>query len=306
MFFKINADTDKRVFSRLLWLIDCFLDNVNPVLPKNSDIKVVPFSRTDNMYELDDSCLHTPSRVLSNMFWSNLNWKYFRDAFGGELSVLDIGCGSGKYSEIFSQFSEKSISKYKGIDIYEHKDWNEKYKREGFEFLIGSVDDINEIYNGEDLVLSQSVLEHVENDKKLIDSISQISEKNNKRIIQIHLVPSSPCLYKYLWHGFRQYTPRKIDALLRHVGSAEKFLVPLGGKHCNAVHFKWITLPEIVSRVTRLSLKNMESASEEYKEEREKAIILDANQKLNINKASFFAIVIDHNYRERSDYNLYR
>mgnify|MGYP000161399292 FL=1 len=308
MFFNINTDTNKKISSRLLWLIDCFIDNLNPSLPTDSDIKIIPFGKGKNKNTLDvvRGDFHTPSRVLSNIFWSYIDWDRLNKCFDKGISVLDVGCGTGNYSDFFYQVSGGVVSKYSGIDIFEHEDWKNKYARENFSFSVGSVDNIKKIYNNEDMVLSQSVLEHVENDKKLIDSMSSIVEKQNKRIIQIHLVPSSTCLYKYLWHGYRQYTPKKIDLLLKDVKNAKKYLVPLGGKGCNSVHIKWITIPEILSRIIPFRIENSKNNNSKYTKERDGAIIFDGERNLDATKASFYAIIIDHNFnnQEKSSFIL--
>lgn len=108
----------------------------------------------------------SPSRMLSDLLWYNVFWKKIRQELGGQINLLDIGCGKGTYSSILNDFSGGSIDSYHGIDIYEPKTW-ERYRRRDQKVRFTR-------YNGRDLsfaldhqvnmIISQSTLEHVEKD----------------------------------------------------------------------------------------------------------------------------------------------
>lgn len=66
-------------------------------------------------------------------------------------------------------------------------------------------------------------------------------------MLQVHLFPSPACLFLYLTHGIRQYTPRTISKVTRLFGEESRFiLLGVGGVNCFKLHWKAITRPRFV------------------------------------------------------------
>jgi len=92
-----------------------------------------------------------------------------------------------------------------------------------------------------DLMVSVSTLEHIHSDAILIERLPALFAPGG---VEVHVVPSGASLLIYLWHGFRQYTPRSI---------VEKFgptveIVRLGGLGSYLLHFLFITIPDLILR----------------------------------------------------------
>ncbi len=127
------------------------------------------------------------------------------------IKILDIGCGSGYIRKLLIEMGYTGY--YTGVDIYEHKDFK-KYSYNKFEnnFIISKIED----YLTEDkydLVLTNFVLEHIENDAGTLIKCDNLVDRNGK---QIHILPSFWSLFLYLWHGYRQYNPLRIKKLFNN------------------------------------------------------------------------------------------
>jgi hypothetical protein len=89
-------------------------------------------------------------------------------------------------------------------------------------------------------VVSISAIEHIPRDGKLLRQLASVVRPGG---LELHAVPAAAGLIAYLWHGFRQYTPRSIAA---RFGTAGVELVRLGGLGTLAVHVLTITIPELL------------------------------------------------------------
>jgi 2-polyprenyl-3-methyl-5-hydroxy-6-metoxy-1,4-benzoquinol methylase len=306
MLFNVNSDTDKSFISRIIWLVENFIRNLNRTLVRGGKVIVLSndFINIKNSDVLKR--LSTPSRCLSDMFWHSLPWDDIKIILGGKIDVLDLGCGSGLYGKEIDVATKGALNSYHGIDIQEHEQWRECSKLNGkLSYSIAGVEDINKTYNAQGLIISQSVLEHIPNDRKLIEDVCNIAMSTKSRIIQIHLIPSSACYYKYLWHGYRQYTPKNIEKILKNVKNSKCYLIPLGGKKCNKTHIKWITIPEVIKRLLGIQNKDW-TIEESYMKERNRSIQVDHDHPSHINKASFYAVIIDHNSTEDLEMSICR
>lgn len=67
------------------------------------------------------SSTQSPSRNLSNYFWNEIDFESISESLGGPINVLEIGCGTGRYSDIFKR--NNSFQSYTGIDIASSNDW---------------------------------------------------------------------------------------------------------------------------------------------------------------------------------------
>ncbi len=154
----------------------------------------------------------------------------------GEVRVLDIGCGSGYFRSILAKVGYSGT--YTGLDVTKDR----RYSNDVDNVFISKFIEkkIEDFYSSEryDLVVSNTALEHVCDD---IVAVKKSTQLTKKRGMQVHIVPAFSSLFLYLWHGYRQYTPRRIKKLFK----GQKYVVHrLGGVFSFALHLFWITVPE--------------------------------------------------------------
>jgi SAM-dependent methyltransferase len=152
----------------------------------------------------------------------------------GEVSVLEIGCGSGSLCRRLSEMGY--CGRYVGIDVGHRFD---RSPVQGFDAAFVNADVASWRPDERfDLVISVSVLEHVEADARVIDAMRGWLRPGG---LQVHLVPAAAGLFLYLWHGWRQYNRRAV---------AQRFpkatVWRLGGIVSFSVHFFCITVGELL------------------------------------------------------------
>ncbi len=181
----------------------------------------------------------SPVRIHMEEFLLNGLGKY---CLTGHIAVLDIGCGSGRTRALLEKAGY--TGQYVGVDIC------------GDRFAIGQSGEAFdvELIEGDattlsfdkqfDLAISISVLEHVDDDAALVRNIKSHLRKTGS---QVHLVPASPSLWLYLWHGYRQYDNLTIANAFdtRHLKCRR-----LGGFPGFLLHLLLITIPENIFRVS--------------------------------------------------------
>ena len=156
------------------------------------------------------------------------------------VKVLDIGCGSGRMSDLLGKAG--FTGHYVGVDL-QNRFAGARWQGGPFttEFIEGDAHDLK-LPPGFDLVNSNSALEHIPDDGRLIARLQTLLVPDG---LQVHLVPSTWALFLNLWHGFRQYGRAAIAA--RFPGPPP-LVYRLGGAACFLVHFMLITIPEVLFR----------------------------------------------------------
>jgi SAM-dependent methyltransferase len=153
------------------------------------------------------------------------------------LEVVEIGCGTGAMPARLAALGFHG--RYTGIDI---ADRFVRRPSPSFAVTFRQVDAHGFAPDAPaDLVISVSVLEHVERDVALLAHIGAWTKPGG---VELHVVPAGAALLAYLWHGYRQYS---IAALRRKFG-ADARIIALGGLGTLLVHIVFITLPELVLR----------------------------------------------------------
>lgn len=157
----------------------------------------------------------------------------------GKLRILDIGCGSGGLVRLLAELGYSGS--YVGIDIQDKFD---RSVQPGFDKTFVVTDahcyQCDEKF---DLVVSVSALEHIPDDRRLIESLGKLVRPGG---LQLHFVPGAWALPVYLWHGYRQYT---VASLARRFAADRTTLHAMGGSASFFLHLLFITVWEILLRV---------------------------------------------------------
>jgi SAM-dependent methyltransferase len=221
---------------------------------------------------------------LCDIFWENLDWEMIQAQLKGELRVLEVGCGTGRYGEKLKSFA--NIESYLGIDIEPNNHWA-AISSDKFHFQIGSYEDVLNLVRGQNLIITQSAIEHFEQDIVFFDSIKKYAESCDFPVIAIHLFPSPACLFTMLLHGIRQYNRRAINQLVKVSGQTyAPTLFTLGGFRSNYFHFAELTLRSLVLR-RPLATKDVKR----YLNKASKVLFQDSNSKLKFSPA-FYALCL--------------
>lgn len=291
----INADKKLNPLLRRLWLFLNWLNNIFPNA-QSHDLIIRDFQvDVSENYWNQVNIKSSPSRKLSDLFWCQLPWQLIQDELG-QIDIFDTGCGNGNYSVRLQTYSQNKIANYTGVDVYQQENWDTiSNLNPSFKFQVANSENIyNKIPTNANLFISQSAIEHFENDLLYFKQIYNFAKNSSKNIVQIHLFPSAACLRLYKLHGVRQYTPRtisKVTKLFREFSYS--ILYQLGGRACNQLHWDAITNP--LSSRTPYDMR--QTNTHEYDKKLRQAIIADSNN--SYNEPSFYALVIHSNWKRK-------
>ena len=282
---RLNAD--RRFAHRIwpIWFLANFVNNWS--LKEIPGLKIKKFKpRALSESWVGSEITASPSRRLTDLFLAQLPYDQIAQTLGG-IHLLDVGCGVGKYAGVFDELC-KSVENfsYLGIDVKASEQWKTR-SSDKCTFKDIAVDNISaKILTDVNVVVSVSVLEHLDEDLLLLEKITGFEKKLGKQFLQIHFVPSSICLWLYGLHGVRQYTPRTIKKISQVISNKSGLRVfALGGARSNWVHWRNITFPI----KTRLGDRRF-SNTKQYCQARDDAIALDKEQLGD--RPSFYAILI--------------
>lgn len=243
----INGDNKLGLWKKFLYFPQCIFFSMMGKENK-ANIMNVKLKKNDNFLDVG-----TPSRKLSNLLWSSLNWNLLSTKIGSKLSLFDLGCGKGHYGFLYKKLIGEKFLSYTGIDIYKHKNFPEQ-----FNHILDKAENSYKYVENHNCIVSQSALEHIEKDTQTLSKLTEVLIRKNKPFIQVHLVPASAALYLYLWHGWRQYSKKNlgnISELLSSSYNVNVRIVPLGGWRCFFAHLKKITIPNLLRRTFKLKSK---------------------------------------------------
>ena len=235
----INGDNIKGFWHRFLYFPQCILAAMKGN-SKNLDVVNIKLKYTNLPLE-------TPVRNINNMFWETLNWKHLTRQLGGTVNIFDIGCGNGNYGIGFQNFLGEGFRSYTGIDIYKDKNYPAQYSH-----ILCNAEKSADYLDGHNLIVSQSSLEHMENDKFILKEVTKTLCDSNKPFIQIHVVPATASLILYGWHGWRQYSHKNLGSIFNNLTFSNKIkmkAIPLGGWASFYAHLRYITVPYLLKKI---------------------------------------------------------
>jgi ubiquinone/menaquinone biosynthesis C-methylase UbiE len=224
---QINGDnTSLSYFDKLKYLTFHFLIYFKSVF-QNSELTTTKINVNNSALSKNNS----PIRDSIDSFFND----FFKKYPNNNISVLDIGCGSGY---VFQKLTENHFSgKYIGLDIKLHSDFK-KLSSEIMtkEFIEGSAENID-INDKFDLIISVTALEHIEDDKLALNNIQSFLKPKGE---QVHVLPAGSTIFLYLLHGWRQYNLGMIHQLFKK----EVFITvhESGGPLTFLFHFLFITI----------------------------------------------------------------
>jgi 2-polyprenyl-3-methyl-5-hydroxy-6-metoxy-1,4-benzoquinol methylase len=224
---EICGDKKLSLKQRILYLWFNFLNNI---LSNSSQLKCEKVF-VKNYSIIDNS---SPSRFLTDQF---INYELPKLLPKEKINVLEFGCGSGSLCKKLSNLNYSG--EYTGIDIKNNFKLD-KVKNFNHSFIQIDANNYNSGKKQFDLIISITALEHIKNDKLVIDKIPSMISKGG---IDVHIVPSSWALPTYLWHGYRQYTLNRIENIF---GKKNIRVFALGGIFSFFLHFFIITIFEIL------------------------------------------------------------
>ncbi len=162
------------------------------------------YNKLHKMWDVNHK-VGSPTYFIRKLLITKLVKRYFPNK---NISVLDIGCGTGDYVELFSGFE------YEGLDIsdYAIKKLRKKYPSK--KFILGDIFKIN-FEKKFDLIFFSEVLEHIEEEALFIEKVYSLLKKGGYILFS---VPYNPKLWNYSdiqSHHKRRYTKRHVVELLK-------------------------------------------------------------------------------------------
>jgi len=212
----------------------------------------------------------------------------------GDVHALEIGCGSGVYGRLLATLLGNSLVRYTGIDIEPDTHWQEYSTDPRFAFAVERASGVATYLDGSNLVLTQSALEHFDEDLLYFVRMSEYVRRSEHPVLQIHLVPSAACITTFPWHGVREYTPRTLSKITRLFGAeTQPYLFELGGSQCNRVHRQFISWPNL-----RIGADMRHSHGAAYQSALRTAILNDF-EGIAMGSPAFYALVLASNFKEK-------
>ena len=135
---------------------------------------------------ISDDPPKSPSRLLSDLFLDQFDWQGVRSELP-EIRVFEAGCGRGSLAGRLNQLSG-GCAHYFGIDKKGYSEW-EDIRTSGLPaiFKILNSTEVSEYLDSNvNLIVTQSSLEHFEQDPGIFAQIRDHIEKTGTNTIQIH------------------------------------------------------------------------------------------------------------------------
>ncbi len=158
-----------------------------------------------------------------NVLNQRLLFAYFRAAEMIQGNLLEVGCGAGKGTEIFS----KVCSNYTAIDKNDSLIAHHQAKYPNYRFINSFVPPFVGVEsNSFDCVVTLQVIEHIEDDHNFLKEIYRVLKPGGKAIITTPNIKLS--LTRNPWH-VREYTTIELKTMLEKYFDRVAFGGVLGG-----------------------------------------------------------------------------
>ena len=281
----INSDYKMTVTNKVMYIAFNSLLLFFPAVRQNFVKK--KFTPSTTLLERVSSIHSTPvspSRLLSDLFWISLDWSNIEKVIGSPIRIFEVGCGTGRYGTLIN--SVHPIQTYTGLDFFESKEWI-KAEKDKFSFIQSSFENFQEAVTDQNVIVTQSALEHFDKDMLLMHQIGVYARKREETTYAIHLIPSSAGLFKFLFHGIRYYNLGSINRLIAHSNGPNSTTVYfLGGPFSNSFHILNITLRSLVFKKPISTIH-----PNKYYSKLTKAIIRDSKFRF-LHSSSFYAVLM--------------
>lgn len=135
--------------------------------------------------------------------WNRINKaleQYSINQSGEKLSILDFGCGDGRFTKLLSQYG-----KVTGVDISEKAVIKAQKKFPEYEFYIADLSSrelTKQIVEKFDVIVSTEVIEHIYDQKSFLENVKKLL---SSRGVFILTTPNGKCYRHYFGRGTRQF-----------------------------------------------------------------------------------------------------
>ncbi len=244
----LNADHGLNFWQKPLYLLLNFVNNLFPYSVLDKRISIRAYSTEAWKGELANTFqTSSPGRRLSDLFWRTLPWDKIREELG-EIHIFDVGCGHGNYALRLGT----EVASYTGIDAKRRDNWAVlEQKHPHFHFIESSSKNLlSFIPDKANLFITQSAIEHFDEELSFFAQIKEFIDQSDKPVIQVHNFPARAILPLYLFHGIRQYTPRTVSKITRIFKdtSSQMYLYGLGGWASKKIQWQYFTWPLLIMR----------------------------------------------------------
>jgi len=242
-----SGDQEMTIQDRIYYIFNCLRNNLKLIPEKGRHGLRVRNSILNPLLNIDGfiSFRESPLRTLCDAFLVSFPWEKLYNALG-HVKLLDIGCGSGEYFNLYNSILGEKVISYTGIDIIHHEEWN-NISNEKVTFKMLSAEDVDSLNISKfNLIVSTTALEHIEHDLLFFQKVSSHIKKYNQKLLQIHFVPSPITMIHYPWHGYRQYNLTSFHKIAALFPSSKISVFPLGGMLSSLITPFFITIPKTV------------------------------------------------------------
>ena len=194
-------------------------------------------------------CYGTPYRYLIRLHLHAFVEELLRKP-PKELLILDVGCGKGAYSRVFSNF--QTLGKYVGGDIEAFRDsWKQAKRRFEGKFSADYICfDANHLPlkdDAFDAVLCIAALEHIKDDESAVEEIERVLRKEG--VAYVWVPSKGTWLFDLGKHGYHFYSLKDIVKLFEGRRLTISKVMPTGGTLCFITTCLTIWLKLVISAI---------------------------------------------------------
>ena len=178
----------------------------------------------------------SPTRYCTNQAIEHMISKYCPK---DNVTILDVGCGKGNYSQFFS--SQQIEGSYLGIDIEKHESWQSREETNTqIDYLVYNAEELQDFDRKFDFIISVQSLEHIMNDTVAVKGMTTCLNDGGHITLT---VPSKYYFLLYPKHGYRGYKLADIKRLATENGLHIEEIIKIGGLTNIILHFVLWTIP---------------------------------------------------------------